>query len=390
VAARVLAGRAARRVFVRTAVAPGYVLVGPSVTARSMRVRATFSARVAVTAAGAAFAPVLELVAAEGDAAIELLGARVFVASVTDVVTLLTATGAGVCFMAVRAERAAVGPLFTALGGNARIDARLENRQARGRFTLVSGAVTLARGSAASVSLMTEATDRLTFRGTGAMGLTAGTGRRRLGRGNQVLVSVAGRKEARAQRTHPEQPNEANGLGLHTEFSRANSARRTRAHRPMKDRSPPSERRKLVSHGRAPFAQRRSFCSALIAGALVSLVSACVENGVEGPTLSGAEPLELRADNSGMALSVALDGDTVVRGENVFLVRLSDTEAALTSANAVMPGHGHDTASPSIELTDNEYRVSGLLLFMPGRWEVTLELEVGGTSDQAVFSVDVP
>jgi hypothetical protein len=158
----------------------------------------------------------------------------------------------------------------------------------------------------------------------------------------------------------------------------------------MKARSPLTERRKPASHGRAPFAGRRSFCSALITAGLVSLASACVENSVEGPTLSGAEPLELRAENSGMALSVALDGDAVVRGENAFLVRLSDTEAALTAASAVMPGHGHDTASPSIELTDTEYRVTGLLLFMPGRWEVTLELEIGGTSDQAVFSVDVP
>jgi hypothetical protein len=159
----------------------------------------------------------------------------------------------------------------------------------------------------------------------------------------------------------------------------------------MKDRSPSTlERRTPVSHGRAPFAQRRSFCSALITSALGSLASGCVENGVEGPTLSGAEPLEIRAENSGLALSVVLDGDAVVRGENAFLVRLSDTEATLTAASAVMPGHGHDTASPSIELTDNEYRVTGLLLFMPGRWEVTLELEVGGTSDQAVFSVDVP
>jgi hypothetical protein len=158
----------------------------------------------------------------------------------------------------------------------------------------------------------------------------------------------------------------------------------------MKDGSPLTERRKRASHGRVPSAGRRSFCSALIAGALVSLVSACVENSVEGPTLSGAEPLEIRAEKSGMALSVALDGDAVARGENAFLVRLSDTEATLTAASAVMPGHGHDTASPSIELTDTEYRVTGLLLFMPGRWEVTLELEVGGASDQAVFSVDVP
>lgn len=160
----------------------------------------------------------------------------------------------------------------------------------------------------------------------------------------------------------------------------------------MKDRSPENpKQRNAASQASVRTAERRSFCSALVAaGFSVSLSFSCVESSVQGPTLSGSEPLEIHAEYSGMPISVALDGDSVVRGENAFLVRLSDAGATLTAASAVMPGHGHDTASPSIERRGSEYRVTGLLLFMPGRWEVTLELDVAGMSDQAIFRVDVP
>lgn len=159
----------------------------------------------------------------------------------------------------------------------------------------------------------------------------------------------------------------------------------------MKDPSPfELSHRRSAERGRVAFASRRSFYRALIAGGLAFLTSGCVESSVEGPTLTGPEPLEIHAEKSGMALSVALDGDAVIRGENLFLVQLGDDRATLTAASAVMPGHGHDTASPSIERDETTYRVSGLLLFMPGRWEVTLELDVDGASDHAVFSVDVP
>lgn len=121
-----------------------------------------------------------------------------------------------------------------------------------------------------------------------------------------------------------------------------------------------------------------------------SLTSACVENGVEGATLSGTESLELHAEASGTLLTVELLGESVVRGENAFEVRFSEPGARLSSVSAVMPSHGHDTTVPLIERDSGGYRVSGLLLFMPGRWDITLELDVDGAPDRAVFSVDVP
>jgi len=119
-------------------------------------------------------------------------------------------------------------------------------------------------------------------------------------------------------------------------------------------------------------------------------MTGCVEKGVEGPTLSASKPLEVYAEASGIALSVELDGGSVVRGENALWVRLSAEDATLEGVNAVMPAHGHDTAAATLELSDDGYHVTGLLLFMPGRWEVTLELEVGAMLDRASFSVDVP
>lgn len=91
-----------------------------------------------------------------------------------------------------------------------------------------------------------------------------------------------------------------------------------------------------------------------------------------------------------MAITVELDGGSIVRGENALWVRLADPHAMLTGVSAVMPAHGHDTAPATIELGDRGYRVAGLLLFMPGRWDITLELETDSIRDHAVFSVNVP
>ena len=119
-------------------------------------------------------------------------------------------------------------------------------------------------------------------------------------------------------------------------------------------------------------------------------MTGCVENAGPLATLSGAAPLEIYASDSGMTVTIELDGNSIVRGENAFWVRLADPEATLTGVSAVMPAHGHDTAPATIELGERGYRVAGLLLFMPGRWETTLELETDSKRDHAVFSIDVP
>lgn len=119
-------------------------------------------------------------------------------------------------------------------------------------------------------------------------------------------------------------------------------------------------------------------------------MTGCVDDSAEGPTLSADKPLQIQAESSGMTTTVELDGSSVVRGDNAFWVRLSDADATLTGVHALMPAHGHDTAPATIAPSDRGYHVTGLQLFMPGRWEVTLELEVGAMLDRALFSLDVP
>lgn len=147
-----------------------------------------------------------------------------------------------------------------------------------------------------------------------------------------------------------------------------------------------------AARGHAVRAIRGLFRSALIVIGLTgpALPIGCVTNEIDdAPLLVSGERLELRAEASGMSVSVELEG-SVVRGDNTLRVTLSDLDAELTGVSALMPAHAHDTGSPSIERSEDGYTVGGLSLFMPGRWDVTLELEVGSQADRAAFSVDVP
>jgi hypothetical protein len=121
----------------------------------------------------------------------------------------------------------------------------------------------------------------------------------------------------------------------------------------------------------------------------MALPLGCVASEIDdAPLLASGERLELRAEESGMSAFVELES-SVVRGDNTFTVTLSEPEAELTGVRALMPAHAHDTAIPNIERSEDGYRV-GVSLFMPGRWDVTLELELRAKADRAVFSIDVP
>jgi hypothetical protein len=66
-----------------------------------------------------------------------------------------------------------------------------------------------------------------------------------------------------------------------------------------------------------------------------------------------------------------------------------DGIATLEAAHPFMPAHGHGTSAPVVVAVDGGYRVEELNLFMPGRWEVTLDLTVDGFQDTAGFALDV-
>ena len=59
---------------------------------------------------------------------------------------------------------------------------------------------------------------------------------------------------------------------------------------------------------------------------------------------------------------------------------------AVVGVSARMPGHTHDTTPPRIDCADGVCRVSDLLLTMPGRWEITLQLVVPGEQDEVLLA----
>jgi hypothetical protein len=84
----------------------------------------------------------------------------------------------------------------------------------------------------------------------------------------------------------------------------------------------------------------------------------------------------------------------IERGDNALLVELraqhGDADVRLTSVDAVMPAHTHHAHALAIEATDGGFRASELDLYMTGRWQLELELELDGASDSVSMPVDVP
>jgi hypothetical protein len=63
-------------------------------------------------------------------------------------------------------------------------------------------------------------------------------------------------------------------------------------------------------------------------------------------------------------------------GKNALAIAFArPTSARITAVRAFMPAHGHAADAPRIvALSDDKVRVEDLVLFMPGRWEVTFDL----------------
>lgn len=89
------------------------------------------------------------------------------------------------------------------------------------------------------------------------------------------------------------------------------------------------------------------------------------------------------------ALDIDHDDGAFRRGSNSFAVRATDGEGqagAVVGVTARMPGHAHATTPPRIDCADGVCRVSDLVLSMPGRWEITLQLAVPGEQDEVLLA----
>jgi hypothetical protein len=130
------------------------------------------------------------------------------------------------------------------------------------------------------------------------------------------------------------------------------------------------------------------------------LLPACVSAPDDAAHLSRENPLDQRSEQGLVEATVALETNELTRGPNDFLITLRATTAdasagdaapLLTSVEAVMAAHGHQAGAPSIATdADGRFRVEHLDLFMSGRWQVTLGVELEARSDTVGFALDVP
>lgn len=129
------------------------------------------------------------------------------------------------------------------------------------------------------------------------------------------------------------------------------------------------------------------------------LLSACVSAPDDTVRLSRDNPLDQRSEQGLVEATVALETAELTRGPNDFLITLQavgDGSASggvprLIGVEAVMAAHGHHAGAPSIvPETDGTFRVEHLDLFMSGRWQVTLGVELEARSDSVDFALDVP
>ena len=81
-------------------------------------------------------------------------------------------------------------------------------------------------------------------------------------------------------------------------------------------------------------------------------------------------------------------------GDNVWTVEVQDTAGApvagcTATVTAFMPDHGHGAAAAPTWSADTavigQYTVDAIDMFMPGYWELTIDLDCDGTTDSVVY-----
>jgi len=124
-----------------------------------------------------------------------------------------------------------------------------------------------------------------------------------------------------------------------------------------------------------------------------ALLAGCVGAPDDAAQLSGDHALVQRSQHGLVEATVALDGSAIARGVNDFSItlRADDSSAlpSLKSVDATMAVHGHRADAASI-VDDGEAFHTDLDLFMSGRWQIALGVELETSSDVVEFALDVP
>lgn len=119
----------------------------------------------------------------------------------------------------------------------------------------------------------------------------------------------------------------------------------------------------------------------------LTLTAALVGCGAPAEAIDDGLPAV--SERGSFALEIAHDDGAFRRGSNSFGVRATDAAghaASVVGVSARMPGHVHGSTPPRIDCADGQCRVSDLVLSMPGRWEITLQLALPGERDEVVLA----
>jgi hypothetical protein len=139
-------------------------------------------------------------------------------------------------------------------------------------------------------------------------------------------------------------------------------------------------------------ASRTRLASLALAVLGSALLSACVGAPDDVAQLSGDRALVQRSQQGLVEATVALDGSELARGVNDFSITLradGSTLPTLKSVDATMAVHGHRADATDI-VSDGEAFHTDLDLYMSGRWQIALGVELDASSDVVEFALDVP
>jgi hypothetical protein len=139
---------------------------------------------------------------------------------------------------------------------------------------------------------------------------------------------------------------------------------------------------------------RRRFTSLTAIVLSSALLGACVAAPDDVARLSAESPLDRDSSHGLVEARVSLDGPELTRGPNDFSITLRAAQSAalpvLKSVEASMAAHGHRASAARIIADGETFRAVDLDLFMSGRWQIALGVELEDSSDLVEFALDVP
>jgi len=134
------------------------------------------------------------------------------------------------------------------------------------------------------------------------------------------------------------------------------------------------------------------FCSLVVLSS--ALIVGCVATPDDVVRLSADHALVQRSQHGLVEATVALESGELKRGPNDLSITLhaprSSEPGTLNGVDAFMAAHGHHASAESIVADGDAFHASNLDLFMSGRWQIALEVELDAESDVIEFALDVP